>query len=55
MLEENELRFEIESFILTLEDKTSKQIGKVMGHLKSKFPGVYDGAMASKIVKDLLK
>lgn len=54
MMSEDELTIEIIEFVKTLEDSTAKQMGKVMAHLKATFPGLYDGAMASKLVKNTL-
>ncbi len=54
MMSEDELTIEIIEFVNTLEDRTAKQMGKVMAHLKASFPGLYDGAMASKVVKNTL-
>ena len=54
MMSEDELTIEIIEFVNTLEDTTAKQMGKVMAYLKATFPGLYDGAMASKIVKGSL-
>lgn len=47
---EDELRDEIKKFI----ELGSKNIGMIMGGLKTMYDGQYDGAMASKIAKELL-
>ena len=30
----------------------SKEIGKIMGHFKKEFPGMYDGALVSRLAKE---
>lgn len=30
----------------------SKEIGKIMGHFKKSFPGMYDGALVSRLAKE---
>ena len=41
--------------LITKEDlSTMKDMGKIMGYLKSYFEGAYDGKLASKITKELL-
>lgn len=53
-MSESELVTEITKYVKTLEDNSIKQMGKVMTHLKTQFPGKYDGALASKLVKQIL-
>jgi hypothetical protein len=53
-LDETEIRNVIESYIAELDDKAMKQMGKVMGQLKADHDGLYDGGVASKLVKELL-
>lgn len=54
MMSEAELTIEILEIINRLEDRSVKSLGKVMSQLKEAFPGLYDGAMASKLVKEVL-
>lgn len=53
-LNEEELREVIEGYVSGLDDKSMKQMGKIMGQLKKDYEGLYDGAAASTIVKELL-
>jgi uncharacterized protein YqeY len=53
-LTESELIDVVSGIISLLEDKSPKNMGKVLGSLKQSHAGLYDGAMASKIVKELL-
>lgn len=53
-LSELELRDIVGSILLTFEDKNPKLMGKVLGILKEKYAGQYDGALASKIAKEML-
>ncbi len=53
-MDEVELSQVIKSFIDELSEKNPKQMGKVLGKLKEKYSGQYDGAMASRITKELL-
>ena len=53
-LSEDELRIAITGIVNTLPEKNAKAMGKVMAELKANFAGLYDGAMASKLVKELL-
>lgn len=53
-LNEAELCVIIQSLVGSLENKSPKDMGKVLGSLKAKYSGQYDGAMASKIVKEML-
>lgn len=36
-------------------DNSVKNMGKIMGALKTDYPGLYDGALASKILKTILR
>jgi len=51
---EEELRVAIQEQIRTLDKISPKLMGSVMGWLKEKYVGHYDGKLASKIVKELL-
>lgn len=51
---ETELRAYIAEVVATLPVKSSKQMGTVMGALKQKFDGNYDGSLASTLVKAAL-
>lgn len=53
-LSESELRIAIAGIINTLPEKNAKGMGKVMADLKANFAGLYDGGMASKLVKEML-
>jgi uncharacterized protein YqeY len=52
---EEELRHAIGLLVVELNVTDSKGMGKIMGALKSRFEGTYDGALASKIVKEALQ
>ena len=52
---EDVLRVTIGDFITKEELSTMKDMGKIMGYLKSNFEGEYDGKLASTITKELLK
>lgn len=54
MMDEQELRSLVERLVNALPDKSPKQMGVVMSALKQDFPGLYDGALASKLVKEAL-
>lgn len=54
MMSVDELRTVIAEYIITLEDKSAKQMGNVMAYLKNTFPGLYDGGIASKLTKEYL-
>lgn len=51
---EDVLRETIGDFITKEELSTMKDMGKIMGYLKSNFEGEYDGKLASTITKELL-
>lgn len=53
-MSESDLRSEIELIINTNSYDGMKDMGKVMGELKANYDGQYDGAMASKIIKEML-
>ena len=53
-LGEEELRDILSGFVSNLVDKNPKAMGKVLASLKEHFAGRYDGALASKITKELL-
>jgi len=52
---EIELRIIISDYIEILGEKSPKQMGKIMGMLKTEYAGLYDGNLASKLVKELLQ
>ena len=52
---EDVLRETIGDIITKEELSTMKDMGKIMGYLKSNFEGEYDGKLASIITKELLK
>ncbi|MGZ8924342.1 MAG: GatB/YqeY domain-containing protein [Nitrososphaeraceae archaeon] len=54
MMDDDELKTEIEKFVGSLSDRSMKQMGTVMNHLKTTFPGLYDGALAAKLIKTYL-
>ena len=51
---EDVLRETIGDIITKEELSTMKDMGKIMGYLKSNFDGEYDGKLASTITKELL-
>lgn len=51
---EDVLRETIGNFITKEDLSTMKDMGKIMGYLKSNFEGEYDGKLASTIIKELL-
>lgn len=53
-LSEAELMAVIHDLVSSLPEKNVKMMGKVMSELKQKHEGLYDGKIASKIVKDIL-
>lgn len=53
-LSEDEIRTILGGFVNALGDKNPKMMGKVLGSLKEQFTGQYDGALASRIAKELL-
>jgi len=53
-LTEDELRTVIGLVIMKEGLTTMKDMGKIMGWLKSNYDGQYDGGLASKIIKELL-
>ena len=53
-MSESDLRSEIELIINTNSYDGMKDMGKVMGQLKTNYDGQYDGAIASKIIKEML-
>lgn len=52
---EDEIKKAVQQKICTLEDISPKLMGNIMKWLKENYSGQYDGAVASKIVKELLK
>jgi len=54
-MSEFDIACEIEIFLEGLnEPRSMKLMGKAMSHLKSNFNGLYDGKLASKLVRDAL-
>ena len=53
-LSEDELRIAISALIAGLEERNPKAMGKIMAGLKAQFAGLYDGAVASKLIKEML-
>ena len=53
-LAEDELRVILAGFVAVLPEKNPKAMGKVLASLKDGFAGQYDGALASKVTKELL-
>ena len=55
LMSEDELKVTVETIVSSLvkggQDKSPKLMGSVMGKLKSEYSGLYDGKMASQIVK----
>ena len=52
-LTEEEIR-EIASKVIADEEKSPKLMGKVQAYLKANYAGQYDGALASKVIKEIL-
>ena len=53
-MSEEELKTAIVDIVEELGVNSPKQMGQVMGAIKSKFEGQYDGKLASSIVRELL-
>ena len=53
-MSEDELKTAI-SQMLEGKEKSPKLMGQMMGQLKSKYTGLYDGKMASSLIKEALK
>jgi len=53
-MSETELETVVDGIVATLPEKSMKMMGKVMGELKAKHNGLFDGKMASNIVKKCL-
>lgn len=53
-LSEVELRTILGGFVSALPEKNPKAMGKVLASLKEQYAGQYDGALASKVTKELL-
>lgn len=54
MLTEDELVSIINGYVISTPDVSIKSMGLIMGNLKNDHPGLYDGALASKLVKAAL-
>ncbi len=53
-LSDTELSQYLDIVVGGLTERSMKQMGSVMGELSRKYPGQYDGALASKLVKEKL-
>ena len=53
-LSETEIAEVVKSVISTIENASAKHMGQIMKHLKDNYSGQYDGALASKVIKQLL-
>jgi uncharacterized protein YqeY len=53
-MSEAELKPVIAEIVATLPEKNAKATGKVMAELKTRFGGLYDGKLASQLVKEAL-
>lgn len=53
-MDELELKRVCMNFIMNMNSPTMKDMGKVMGYLKNNYNGLYDGKLASTLVKELL-
>ena len=53
-LDADELGIKINEIIDDLEATSMKDMGRVMGELKAKYSGTYDGKLASTLVRELL-
>ena len=53
-LSEDQLRTILGGFVSALTEKNPKMMGKVLASLKEQYAGQYDGALASKVAKELL-
>ena len=54
MMSEQTLSDTIDYYVKELEERSPKQMGKIMAKLKERHMGTYDGALASKLVKEKL-
>ena len=54
MMTSEELASKISDFVAGMDAPTPKEMGKVMGYLKSNFSGQYDGKEASRLVREAL-
>lgn len=53
-MDELEIKRVCMNFIMNMDNPTIRDMGKVMSHLKNNYNGLYDGKIASTIVKNLL-
>jgi uncharacterized protein YqeY len=53
-MSEDVLKVTIDSYINANGITSPKEMGKIMGYLKTNFNGKYDGKLASTIIKELL-
>jgi hypothetical protein len=53
-MDELELKRVCMNFIMNMNSPTMRDMGKVMGYLKNNYNGLYDGKLASTLVKELL-
>ena len=53
-LNEQQLQHILHDMVQALQERTPKQMGVIMKRLKEAYEGQYDGALASKLIKELL-
>lgn len=53
-LSSDQITSEVAAFIVELDEPSMKMMGKVMGHLKSKHPNMFDNKLASTIIREQL-
>ena len=53
-LNEQQLQHILHDMVQALQERTPKQMGVIMKRLKETYEGQYDGALASKLIKELL-
>lgn len=54
LLTESDLHEIISKYFVEIEEVSAKSLGVVMARLKSEYPGLYDGQIASSIIKQLI-
>lgn len=54
-LSTEELSAVIDEFVAQLPEKKPDQLGKIMASLKAEYPGLYDGKLASELIKKVLQ
>lgn len=53
-MDELELKRVCMNFIMNMDSPTMRDMGKVMSHLKDNYTGLYDGKVASTLIRELL-